>query len=44
MTVEPGERVAQLVVLPFVSVLFNVVDDLSETERSTSGFGSTGQF
>lgn len=44
MTIEPGERIAQLVILPFIPVLFNVVDDLSETERSTSGFGSTGQF
>ena len=42
MTVEPGERVAQLVILPFVPVLFNIVDNLSETERGEGGFGSTG--
>ena len=44
MTIEPGERIAQLVILPFIPVQFNVVDNLSETGRSTSGFGSTGQF
>lgn len=44
MTIEPGERIAQLVVLPFVPVIFNVVDKLSDTARSSSGFGSTGQF
>lgn len=43
MTIEPGERIAQLVILPFIPVLFNVVDDLSETARGTGGFGSTGQ-
>lgn len=42
MTIEPGERIAQLVILPFIPVLFNVVDDLSETARGTGGFGSTG--
>lgn len=44
MTIEPGERIAQLIILPFIPVQFNVVDNLSETGRSTSGFGSTGQF
>lgn len=42
MTIEPGERIAQLVILPFIPVLFNVVDDLSETTRGEGGFGSTG--
>jgi dUTP pyrophosphatase len=42
MTIEPGERIAQLVVLPFIPVQFNVVDSLSDTERGTGGFGSTG--
>lgn len=43
-TIAAGERIAQLVVLPFVSVNFNVVEELSETQRSDGGFGSTGQF
>lgn len=42
MTIEPGERIAQLVILPFIPVQFNVVDNLSETGRGDKGFGSTG--
>lgn len=42
MTIEPGERIAQLVILPFIPVQFNVVDSLSETQRGSDGFGSTG--
>lgn len=40
--VEPGERVAQMVVMPYLSVNFEVVDELDETERGEGGFGSTG--
>jgi dUTP pyrophosphatase len=40
--VEPGERIAQLIVLPYVPIQFNLVDSLSETERGAGGFGSTG--
>lgn len=40
--VEPGERVAQLVVLPFLAVEFDEVTELDETERGEGGFGSTG--
>lgn len=42
MTIEPGERIAQLVIMNFNPIEFNVVDKLSDTERSTGGFGSTG--
>lgn len=42
MTIQPGERIAQLVILPYIPVNFNVVDSLSETERGDDGFGSTG--
>lgn len=41
--VEPGERIAQLVVQPYVSVEFEEVDNLNETLRGAGGFGSTGQ-
>lgn len=41
-TVEPKERIAQLVVTPFLPVQFNVTDELSDTVRGTGGFGSTG--
>lgn len=41
--VEPKERIAQLVVMPYVSFDLKEVDDLSETERGNGGFGSTGK-
>jgi len=40
--VEPGERIAQLVVAPYLRCEFEEADDLSETERGEGGFGSTG--
>lgn len=42
-TVEPGERVAQLVVTPFLKAEYIQVEELSETVRGAGGFGSTGQ-
>lgn len=41
-TVENGERVAQLVIAPFLKARFNLVDELSDTVRGEGGFGSTG--
>ena len=41
-TVEPGERIAQMIVIPYLSVSFEEVDELSGTERGAGGFGSTG--
>ena len=43
MTVNPGERIAQLVILPYIPVQFEVVNNLSDTERGEDGFGSTGE-
>lgn len=40
--VNPGERVAQLVITPVFTPGFREVDDLSETDRGSGGFGSTG--
>ena len=40
--VEGSERIAQAMVVPFDRVEFEVVDELSETERGTGGLGSTG--
>lgn len=37
-----GERIAQLVIIPYLPVEFNEVDELGETLRGTGGFGSTG--
>ena len=36
------ERIAQLVVMPFLEVEFDVVDELENTKRGDGGFGSTG--
>lgn len=41
-TVEQGERIAQLIVAPFMELEFNEVNELSETQRGEGGFGSTG--
>ena len=41
--VEPGERIAQLVVQPYVSVEFEEADELSTTVRGVGCFGSTGK-
>ena len=43
-TVAPGERVAQLAVMPVARAGIAVVDELSGTERGEGGFGSTGKF
>ena len=42
-TVNPGERIAQLVVLPCQSLRFEPCDALPETRRGDGGFGSTGK-
>lgn len=41
-TVNPGDRIAQLVFIPYVAVDFTEVDTLDETDRGADGFGSTG--
>lgn len=40
---EPGERIAQLVLVPVVQADFDVVDDFSESHRGEGGFGSSGR-
>ena len=41
-TVEPGERIAQLAIVPFLKAEFEVAEELSDTTRGAGGFGSTG--
>lgn len=41
--IENGERIAQLIILPYVSFEFQEVEELSETNRGEGGFGSTGK-
>lgn len=43
MYVEPNERIAQLVILPFILANFIEVDELSDTKRGNGSFGSTGK-
>jgi dUTP pyrophosphatase len=40
--ISPGDRIAQLIVMPFVRARFISVDELPESERGEGGFGSTG--
>jgi dUTP pyrophosphatase len=42
-TIQPGERIAQLVVVPVAQVDFEVVDEFVATERGAGGFGSSGR-
>ncbi len=39
----PGDRIAQLVVMPYLNIEFDEVDELTSTERGDDGFGSTGR-
>jgi dUTP pyrophosphatase len=41
-TIQPGERIAQMVVVPVVQVEFEVVEEFEASARGTGGFGSTG--
>lgn len=41
--IEPGDRIAQAVVVKVEKVVFHAVSTLDETERGTGGFGSTGK-
>ena len=43
VSVEHGERVVQLAIVPFLKADFEICDDLSDTMRGTGGFGSTGK-
>ena len=42
-TLNPFERLAQLVIVPVVQAQFNIVEDFDASERGTGGFGSTGK-
>lgn len=42
-TIQPMERIAQLVVVPVVQVKLNVVEEFAASERGSGGFGSTGK-
>jgi deoxyuridine 5'-triphosphate nucleotidohydrolase len=42
-TVEPGERIAQMVIVPVVHADFEIVDDFVDSDRGAGGFGHTGR-
>ena len=42
-TIAPGERIAQLVIVPIVRAVFEVVDDFAPSARGEGGFGSSGR-
>ena len=42
-TIEPGERVAQLIITPVLTPAYEECEDLTETGRGAGGFGSTGK-
>ncbi len=42
-TIEPGDRIAQLVILPVVRASFRVVEEFAQSARGSGGFGHTGR-
>ncbi len=42
-TVQPFERIAQMIIVPVVQARFNLVEEFPESDRGAGGFGSTGQ-
>lgn len=41
--INPGERIAQMILLPYIPMTFKEVEELDETTRGEGGFGSTGK-
>ncbi len=42
-TIQQGDRIAQLIIVPVVQTSFNIVDEFTQTDRGSGGFGSSGQ-
>lgn len=42
-TVQPGDKIAQLIIVPVMQVEFNIVNDFVQTERGEGGFGHSGR-
>jgi len=43
VTIQPLDRIAQMVIVPVVQAAFRIVDDFAASARGTGGFGSTGR-
>ena len=41
-TIEPGERIAQLILIPYIPMVFEEAEELNDTQRGDGSFGSTG--
>jgi dUTP pyrophosphatase len=41
--VEPGQRIAQLIIQPYIRAIYTESNELNETDRGSGGFGSTGK-
>ena len=44
VTIEPYERIAQMILIPYIGMVFAEVKELDSTDRGTSGFGDSGRF
>ena len=42
-TINPGDRIAQMILVPVVQAEFTIVDQFQETARGADGFGSSGR-
>lgn len=42
-TIQPGERIAQMIITPVLTPVYEEADELSDTSRGAGGFGSTGK-
>lgn len=42
-TIAAGDRIAQMILMPYIPMIFKEVEELSDTERGSGGFGSTGK-
>ena len=42
-TIQPGDRIAQLILVPVVQAQFNIVSDFTSTDRGAGGFGHSGK-
>ncbi len=42
-TIQPGERIAQMIIVPVVQAEFDIVDEFDDSARGTGGFGHTGR-
>lgn len=43
VTITPGQRIAQLIIIPYIMPTYTLVEELNDTTRGESGFGSTGK-